>query len=142
MSDALEKLAQTPLRVSHAGIEYELSPMRLQEIAEYRAWAKQRIVADARETLAALGTDCPEDIKRQVWLDAVNDCKRPLASQATNTAEGLQEFVYLCLKVKHPSATRELAKQILANDQAETLAQRLRGLNLAASDEVEESVKN
>jgi len=140
--DSLIQLTRTPIRFSRDGTEYELSPLRLKDIAEFCVWAKTQIVTQARETIAALGDDAPEEIKRTVWLDAVEQCKHPFSSDASSSPDGILKLCYLSLRIKQPGMTQQQAAILLEPFDLKILSEWIKELLLGKPNSGEGDEKN
>lgn len=129
----LARLTRAPVRFKALGVEYELRPMPLSRMTQYRKWAKEEIFREARETLALLGDDAPADVKSQVWNKALKDSADPLNAPAINSADGLKEYIYLSLLDSHPGILRERVYDMLSTEVIATIMEGLEALK--ASDD-------
>jgi hypothetical protein len=116
--------------IPHEGKLYYLSPLTFKEMAEYVLWyqyselEKQEIVT----------RNLPQEVRNKILADTHTECKNkvweyedehgakkqvplswetPEVQQSCNTLEGIQEQLYLGLRVNHPDITKEQVCKIV-----------------------------
>lgn len=126
-------LAAPPNVIVHNGKQYYLSPLSFKEMAEYVLWyqysevEKQEIITKnlPREVRNNILERTHEECRKKVWRyeddkgatkEVPLSWETPEVQASVNTLEGIQQQLYLSLKVKHPEITKEDACRIVTLD--------------------------
>lgn len=137
--DRLAKLTAAPIRIVFQGRAYDLSPLTLRDIAQLRQFVQGYIYREAQrltDTMKSVGA--PPEHVAQTWEEAREAARNPLASSFVHELDSIIETLYLCLRARHPDASRELASQMIADSTVfPQIADAIRQLN-----EPEEALKN
>lgn len=136
--EELEALVAVPhILKDSEGKEYALHPLDVAAMAQLRVWAKKRISEDVRDTLSLLGDDAPKEIVDRAWNDAYEQMKDPLTSEAIETPEAIQHWIYISIKKGDASVTEEIVSKLIREHNIKELMAMLMALNGITKEDLE-----
>jgi len=115
--EVLAALTAAPIVLDVDGQRYEMSPLRIKELAQLKTMIRRYIKREAQET-AVMMTEAgapPEHVK-ELWREVENGLKHPLQDEWLQEPEPLLEMVLLSLRYKQPDITPEEVERLLSNE--------------------------